>query len=59
MSVLCDRCQKEIAPEDRNVHNNQTLCDECYLDARITRPRKTHWQYIGSLKTEYLRPAEE
>jgi hypothetical protein len=33
------------------------LCEDCCLDLRMTRKRKTHWQYIGSIKGDYLTPA--
>ena len=29
------------------------------MDIRSPRKRKTHWQYITSLKSQYLQPAGE
>jgi hypothetical protein len=29
------------------------------LDIRMPRLRKTHWQYLGSIKRQYLIPSED
>jgi len=34
------------------------LCASCAMEQRSVRGRKTHWQYIKSIKTEYLRPGK-
>ena len=31
----------------------------CYLWLLNPRLRKTHWQYLGDIKTEYLREPED
>jgi hypothetical protein len=35
------------------------LCVDCCMDLRTDRTRKTHWQYLGAIKTEYLREPED
>jgi hypothetical protein len=32
--VKCQRCQREITEDESFVHLGQTLCDDCYMDAR-------------------------
>jgi hypothetical protein len=32
--VKCQRCQREISDNEGFVHLGQTLCDDCYMDAR-------------------------
>ena len=29
------------------------------MGIRMPRARKTHWQYLGSIKTEYMVPGKE
>ncbi len=29
------------------------------MDLRLPRVRKTHWQYLGAIRSDYLRPAEK
>ena len=56
---FCTRCYKNIkAGEDRN-HLSKVLCEDCYLDVRTVATRKTHWQYLRSIKTEYLIPSKK
>jgi hypothetical protein len=32
--LQCDRCGREITEDESYEHLGQTLCDDCYLDAR-------------------------
>lgn len=57
MTLKCSRCREEISMGKEYLHNFKLLCEDCCLDIRLSRVRKTHWQYIRSIKTEYLRPA--
>ena len=54
MPAECAVCQKEIEFDEAYHHQSKMLCEDCCLDARSSRSRKTHWQYIKSIKTEYL-----
>jgi len=31
-------------------------CEDCAMEVRKAGGRKTHWQYLKSIKTDYLRP---
>jgi len=58
-TVRCEGCG---APRQRQAiyrHRNRMLCEDCCLDARLSPARKTHWQYIGSVKTDCLRDRGE
>jgi hypothetical protein len=55
--VFCGRCGRPQEEADLYRHRAQVLCEECCLDARQEHKRKTHWQYIGSIKGDYLRLA--
>jgi hypothetical protein len=48
----CSKCDNHVTEESVKMMNG--LCEDCYLEARISNKRKTHWQYIRSIKTEYL-----
>ena len=34
MNVICEKCRREIPGEDSFQHLGQTLCEDCYFDAR-------------------------
>ena len=57
--IACGACQKNIEPENTYIHKSKILCEECCIDARTPRARKTHWQYLGSIKADYLIPGKE
>ena len=58
MPNTCDRCRERIEEGKKYLHGSSILCEDCYMAVRTTRARKTHWQYLKSIKTEYLRPAK-
>jgi late competence protein required for DNA uptake (superfamily II DNA/RNA helicase) len=33
--MRCDRCSQEIPEDDAYMHLGETLCEDCYLDARL------------------------
>lgn len=51
----CAKCGATLVNGSGYRHFSDTLCEECYIDARTPRTRKTHWQYIGSVKGQYFR----
>lgn len=53
--TTCSHCGKPTAAHDLYQHNRQHLCETCIMDIRTRRTRKTHWQYLRSIKTEYIR----
>ena len=53
--ISCARCQALVAARDAHTHGSQPVCEVCYMDIRTPRVRKTHWQYLRSPKTDYLR----
>ena len=55
----CTKCGKPIGEQEGYSHLSQYLCEECYIDVRMPRSRKTHWQYLGAIKTEYLQDPPE
>ena len=55
---ICDGCRSEIADEEAYTHKGKTLCEDCCINTRMPRSRKTHWQYLRSIKTEYLKPGK-
>jgi hypothetical protein len=50
----CGKCQTEIKEAEAYNHYSKILCEDCYLDICMPRTRKTHWQYLRSIKTDYL-----
>ncbi len=55
---FCGVCRAEIKAGDEFDHRSEVLCEDCYMDIRSTRIRKTHWRYLGSIKNEYLIPGK-
>lgn len=51
----CARCRKAISPGDGYGRGRETLCGDCCMELRMPRTRKTHWQYLSCIKTQYLR----
>ena len=54
----CNNCCKKIETAKEYHFNSKVLCEECRIDIRTPRVRKTHWQYLGSIKAEYLIPGK-
>ena len=55
----CNKCYKPIKAGDEFRQRSEVLCEDCYIDARMPRTRKTHWQYLRCIRTQYLRKADE
>lgn len=56
--IICSNCRKTIDIEKEYHYNMKVLCEDCCIDIRTPRVRKTHWQYLGSIKANYLIPAK-
>jgi hypothetical protein len=56
---ICSICRTEIKAGEAHIYNIKVLCEDCCLNIRMTRVRKTHWQYLKSIKTEYLIPNQK
>ena len=54
--MFCTICHGKIEAGEEYIYNGEFFCEECCLDIRTSRVRKTHWQYLGSIKTKYLIP---
>jgi len=59
MLTKCSKCKTKIQVGKEYNDHSKILCEDCYVDVRMPRVRKTHWQYLGSIKTEYLRFGEK
>ncbi len=57
--LQCTQCGAALEAGRGYTLGRDTLCDACAMEARATRPRKTHWQYLGAIKSQYLQDAEE
>ena len=57
MPLKCSKCQTEMKRGEEYHHLSEVLCEDCCMDTLTPRARKTHWQYLKSIKTEYLIPA--
>lgn len=57
--VKCDRCNTDIVKGEERTFNSSMICEDCYIDIRTHRVRKTHWQYLKSKKNEYLIPGKK
>ena len=59
MLTKCSKCKIEIQVGEEYNHHLKVLCEDCCVDIRIHRFRKTHWQYLKSIKTEYFIPSNK
>ena len=56
--MKCKRCGEEICEEEIRTYLGETLCDDCYLDARVAAkvcdlwavymPPKKEWAQVWS-----------
>jgi hypothetical protein len=53
---FCGICRSELKAGEEYEYNSKLLCEDCCINSRTPRARKTHWKYIGSIKAEYLIP---
>jgi len=59
MPVKWSKCKTKIQVGKEYSDHSKILCEDCYVDVRMPRVRKTHWQYLGSIKGEYLRSGKK
>jgi len=59
MRTKCSKCKTKIQVGKEYNDHSKILCEDCYVDVRMPRVRKTHWQYLKSIKTEYLRSGKK
>jgi hypothetical protein len=52
--IRCDQCRTPIKPGEEYHHAGHTLCEACCMEKRLPRRRKTHWEYLRSIKSEYI-----
>ena len=57
--MQCDKCHRPLNAGDEYRHRSEVLCEDCYIDLAMPRTRKTHWQYLSCIKTQYLREPDE
>jgi len=59
MPVKCSKCKTKIQVGKEYSDHSKILYEDCYVDVRMPRVRKTYWQYLGSIKAEYLRSGKK
>jgi len=50
----CAGCRKPLTKGASHRYQGKNWCEDCAMEARHTRRRKTHWQYLKSIRTDYL-----
>lgn len=58
-AMYCSKCKKEIQAGNEYRNQAAVFCEACCMEVRTPRVRKTHWQYIRSIKGSYLIPAQK
>ena len=53
--LFCSNCHKKVKKEKAHHYKSNVLCEDCCIDMQTSYVRKMHWQYLGSIKTDYLR----
>lgn len=53
----CQRCGAVVIGEPYR-HIDLQVCEVCYIDTWRPHHRKSHWCYLRSIKSDYLRPAD-
>ena len=55
----CEQCSAILTDDDSYEFDGKSYCEDCVLTLGMPGIRKTHWQYLKSIKTEYLiKPSE-
>ena len=54
--MRCYRCGKQIKAGQEYCHDSKALCVECCMDVHMPLKRKTHWQYLSAIRSQYLQP---
>jgi hypothetical protein len=58
-SVTCAKCGKKILSGSLYQFKGEKICEDCHMEVHSTRNRKPHWQYIKSVKTDYIVPGRK
>jgi len=53
--TFCSNCHKKVKKGKEYHYHIKVLCEDCCIDMHTSPVRKTHWQYLGSIKADYLR----
>ncbi len=56
--MICSFCRTRLNEKEAYAFRKNILCETCCMTIRMPRIRKTHWQYLTSIKQDYLRPAK-
>jgi len=48
--MKCKRCGKEISEEESRTHLGETLCDDCYLNARVVAKACDPWAVYAATR---------
>lgn len=54
----CSICGERVMASNCYKNKEKNICEDCYIETRINRSRKTHWHYIKSVKADYLVPSK-
>jgi recombinational DNA repair protein (RecF pathway) len=49
--MKCDRCGREIKEGDSYTHRGETLCEDCYLDARLEVKSCDPWAVYSATRS--------
>ena len=49
--VKCQKCQREVPEEETHRHLGETLCDDCYIDARSPAKPCDPWAVYSATRT--------
>lgn len=55
----CQGCGRPLGAGQGYGPGGRELCVDCAMDRGLAPKRKTHWQYLGAIKTQYLRRPDE
>jgi predicted amidophosphoribosyltransferase len=53
--TFCSNCHKKVKKGEAYHYHLSVLCEDCCIDMHTPHVRKTHWQYLRSIKADYLR----
>jgi len=53
--TFCSNYHKKVKKGKEYHYHIKVLCEDCCIDMHTSPVRKTHWQYLGSIKADYLR----
>jgi hypothetical protein len=55
-AIHCQSCNLKMQTDEAHEYHGKTMCEDCFIDIKMRPKRLPHWQYLRSIKSDYLQP---